>query len=98
MTPMFPLTTSQLSKYEIGFLGKQPLDELSAYAFSVKPRALDRAHAYFSGVVWAEERDLVIVKTMGKWVTETGDVTASNLPFSIFETYRQEVGKNLWFP
>jgi hypothetical protein len=98
MTPMFPLTTSQLSKYEIGFLGKQPLDELSAYAFSVKPRALDRAHAYFSGVVWVDEQDLVIVKTIGKWVTETGDVTTSNLPFSIFETYRQQVGKNLWFP
>ena len=81
MTPMFPLTTSQLPKYEIGFLGKQPLDELSAYAFSVKPRALDRAHAYFSGVVWVDEQDLVIVKTIGKWVTETGDVTASNLPF-----------------
>lgn len=98
MTPMFPLTTSQLPKYEIGFLGKQPLDELSAYAFSVKPRALDRAHAYFSGVVWVDEQDLVIVKTIGKWVMETGDVTASNLPFTIFETYRQQVGKNLWFP
>jgi len=98
MTPMFPLTTSQLPKYEIGFLGKQPLDELSAYAFSVKPRALDRAHAYFSGVVWVDEQDLVIVKTIGKWVMETGDVTASALPFSIFETYRQEVGKHLWFP
>lgn len=98
MTPMFPLTTSQLPKYEIGFLGKQPLDELSAYAFSVKPRALDRAHAYFSGVVWVDEQDLVIVKTIGKWVMETGDVTASNLPFAIFETYRQQVGKDLWFP
>ena len=97
-TPLFPLTTSQLSKYEISFQGKQPLDELSAYAFSVKPRALDRAHAYFSGVVWVDEQDLVIVKTIGKWVTETGDVTAAVLPFAIFETYRQQVGKNLWFP
>ena len=97
-TPLFPLTTSQLSRYEISFQGKQPLDELSAYAFSVKPRALDRAHAYFSGVVWVDEQDLVIVKTIGKWVTETGDVTAAVLPFAIFETYRQQVGKNLWFP
>ena len=56
MTPMFPLTTSQLSKYELSFQGKQPLDELSAYAFSVKPRALDRAHAYFSGAVWVDDR------------------------------------------
>jgi hypothetical protein len=97
-TPLFPLTTSQLPKYEITFQGKQPLDELSAYIFAVKPRALDRAHAYFSGVVWVDEQDMVIVKTIGKWVMETGDVTSSTLPFTVFETYRQQVGKNLWFP
>jgi hypothetical protein len=97
-TPLFPLTTATLPKYEITYGGKQPLDELSAYFFTIKPRALERAHAYFSGVVWVDEQDLVIVKTMGKWVTEIGDVTSSNLPFTVFETYRQQVGKNLWFP
>jgi hypothetical protein len=97
-TPLFPLTTSQLPKYEITFQGKQPLDELSAYIFAVKPRAVDRAHAYFSGVVWVDEQDMVIVKTIGKWVMETGDVTSPMLPFAVFETYRQQVDKNLWFP
>jgi hypothetical protein len=97
-TPMFPLTTAMLPKYEITYGGKQPLDELSAYFFTVKPRALDRARPYFSGVVWVDVQDLVIVKTMGKWVTELGDVTAGDLPFTVFETYRQQVGKNLWFP
>jgi hypothetical protein len=97
-TPLFPLTTSQLSKYDISFQGKQPLDELNAYIFAVKPRSLDRTHAYFSGVVWVDEEDLVIVKTIGKWVSEMGDVKSSVLPFTIFETYRQQVGKNQWFP
>jgi hypothetical protein len=97
-TPMFPLTTAMLPKYEIIYGGKQPLDELNAYFFTIKPRALERAHAYFSGVVWVDVQDLVIVKMMGKWVTELGDVTASDLPFTIFETYRQQVGKNFWFP
>jgi hypothetical protein len=97
-TPFFPLTTAMLPKYEITYGGKQPLDELSAYYFTIKPRALERARAYFSGVVWVDVQDLVIVKTMGKWVTEIGDVTASDLPFTVFETYRQQVGKNLWFP
>lgn len=97
-TPMFPFTTAVLPKYEITYGGKQPLDELTTYFFTVKPRALERAHAYFSGVVWVDVQDLVIVKTMGKWVTELGDVTASDLPFTVFETYRQQVGKNLWFP
>jgi len=97
-TPFFPLTTAMLPKYEIIYGGKQPLDELTAYFFTIKPRAVERAHAYFSGVVWVDVQDLVIVKTMGKWVTEIGDVTASDLPFTVFETYRQQVGKNLWFP
>jgi len=97
-TPLFPLSTSQLPKYEITFQGKQPLDELNTYIFAVKPRALDRAHAYFSGVVWVDEQDMVIVKTIGKWVMETGDVTSPMLPFAVFETYRQQVGKNFWFP
>jgi hypothetical protein len=96
--PMFPLIPSQLSKYEIAYEGKQPLDELQTYIFSVNPRALDRAHAYFSGVVWVDEQDFVIVKTIGKWVTELGDVKSPQLPFTVFETYRQEVGKKLWFP
>ena len=97
-TPLFPLTTAQLPKYEITFGGEQPLDELNAYFFTVKPRTLERAHAYFSGVVWVDKQDLVIVKSIGKWVTETGDVTSQELPFSVFETYRQQVGKSLWFP
>ncbi len=97
-TPPFPLTTAQLPKYEITYGGKQPLDELTAYYFTVKPRALDRAHAYFSGVVWVDVQDLVIVKSIGKWVTETGDVSSPTLPFTVFETYRQQVGKDLWFP
>ena len=97
-TPMFPLTTAMLPKYEITYGGKQPLDELNVYFFTVKPRALERARAYFSGVVWVDMQDLVIVKTMGKWITELGDVTAADLPFTVFETYRQQVGKNLWFP
>jgi hypothetical protein len=87
-----------LPKYEITYGGKQPLDDLSTYYFTIKPRAVERARAYFSGVVWVDEQDLVIVKTMGKWVNELGDVTASDLPFTVFETYRQQVGKNLWFP
>lgn len=97
-TPMFPLTTAMLPKYQITYGGKQPLDDLSTYFFTIKPRALDRAYAYFSGVVWVDEQDLVIVKTMGKWVTELGDVTSSDLPFAVFETQRQQVGKNFWFP
>jgi hypothetical protein len=97
-SPIFPFTTAMIPKYDITYGGKQPLDELTTYYFTVKPRAVERSRAYFSGVIWVDVQDLVIVKTIGKWVTELGDVTAGDLPFTLFETYRQQFSKELWFP
>jgi hypothetical protein len=96
--PAFPLVSSNLPKYEITYEGKQPVDELSTYVFQAKPRQLERAHAYFDGLVWVDDHDLAIVKMYGKWVTEIGDAQASKLPFTIFETYRQPVAKKYWLP
>lgn len=96
--PMFPLVSSNLPKYEITYGGKQAIDQLNTYVFEVKPRQLERAHAYFDGLVWVDDHDLAIVKTYGKWVTETGDAQASQLPFTIFETYRQPVANKYWLP
>jgi hypothetical protein len=96
--PAFPLVSSNLPKYELTYQGKQLVDELNAYVFQVKPRQLERAHAYFDGLVWVDDHDLAIVKTYGKWVTETGDARASQLPFTIFETYRQPVANKYWLP
>src|SRR6202030_15390 len=96
--PAFPLVSSNLPKYEISYGGKQLVDELSTYVFQVKPRQLERTHAYFDGLVWVDDHDLAIVKTYGKWVTETGDARASQLPFTIFETYRQPIANKYWLP
>lgn len=96
--PLFPLTTETLSKYELTYAGKQPLDELSTYIFRVQPKQRERTRAYFEGVVWVDDRDLLIVKTYGKWVTETGDVTSPELPFTMFETYRENIDRKYWFP
>ena len=96
--PAFPLVSSNLPKYEISYEGKQLVDELSTYVFQVKPRQLERTHAYFDGLVWVDDHDLAIVKTYGKWVTETGDAQTSQLPFTIFETYRQPIANKYWLP
>jgi hypothetical protein len=95
--PMFPFTTDQLPNYTIKYQGQQPLDQLQTYIFSIEPKRLDRKRSFFSGVIWVDDHDFAIVKTYGRWVTELGDVTSPELPFSIFETYRQPVGDN-WFP
>jgi hypothetical protein len=39
-----------------------------------------------------------VVKTYGKWVTDLGDEHAPELPFTNFETYRENVEGKYWFP
>jgi len=38
------------------------------------------------------------VKTYGRWVNELGDVKFAQLPFTTFETYRENVDGKYWFP
>jgi hypothetical protein len=97
--PAFPLTSSQLAKYDLKYLGKEQVDELDCYIFQAKPRGVERIKAYFDGIVWVDAKYLEVVKTYGKWVTDQGDVhTMADLPFSLFETYRENVDGKYWFP
>jgi hypothetical protein len=96
--PVFPFATAQLSKYDITYQAAEPVDDLMTYVFKVTPRQVSRTAAYFSGVIWVDDRDFAVVKTYGKWVTETGDVTLGDLPFTFFETYRQYVANKYWMP
>jgi hypothetical protein len=90
----FVLTTSQIPEYDIHYLGKQKVDEISCYQFSVKPKRLEKGKRYFEGEIWVDDRDLQIVKTYGKGV---GIVKKGN-EFPKFETYREQVDGKYWFP
>ena len=96
--PAFPLTTSQLPKYVLQYLGTETVDEVECYIFQVHPKTLDRQHPYFDGVIWVDQKYLEVVKTYGKWITDLGEYRPSSLPFSIFETYRENVDGKYWFP
>ncbi len=97
--PAFPLTSSQLAKYDLKYLGKEQVDEIDCYIFQAKPRVVERIKAYFDGIVWVDTKYLEVVKTYGKWVTDQGDMHAvADLPFSLFETYRENVDGKYWFP
>ena len=96
--PAFPLTTNQLSKYDVTYTGKEQVDEVNCYLFHVKPKVVERTRAYFEGLVWVDDQDLEVVKTYGKWVTELGDVHSPQLPFTLFDTYRENVEGKYWFP
>ena len=61
----FVLTTNELPKYYIRYLGRDQLDEISCYAFAVKPKKLESGKRYFEGEVWVDDRDLQIVKSFG---------------------------------
>jgi hypothetical protein len=96
--PAFPLTSSQLAKYDLKYIGGEQVDEIDCYIFKVKPKVLDRTHAYLDGLVWVDTKYLEVVKTYGRWVNELGDVRSATLPFTLFETYRENVDGKYWFP
>ncbi len=90
----FVLTTDEIPKYYIRYLGKQMVDEIPAYVFAVKPKKLEKGQRYFEGEIWVDDRDLQIVKSYGRGV---GIVRGDN-QFPKFETYREQVDGKYWFP
>jgi hypothetical protein len=96
--PAYPLTSGQLAKYNLKYLGKEQVDEVDCYIFQVKPKAVERTKAYFDGIVWVDAAYLEVVKTYGKWITDLGDMRSATMPFNIFETYRENVDGKYWLP
>jgi len=92
----FVLTTDQLPKYLIRYVGRKQLDEISCYEFAVRPKKLEKGQRYFEGEVWVDDRDLQIVKTYGRGVglLKRGD----DNQYPKFETYREQIDGKYWFP
>jgi hypothetical protein len=92
----FVLTTDDIGKYSVKYLGKEKVDEIDCYVFDVAPKVLEKNQRYFQGQIWVDDRDLQIVKTYGKAVPDIkkGD---ENL-FPRFETYREQIDGKYWFP
>jgi hypothetical protein len=90
----FVLTTDELAKYYIRYLGREQVDEIGTFVFAVKPKRLDAGKRYFEGEVWVDDKDLQIVKSYGRGVgTKQG---GSQYPK--FETYREQIDGKYWFP
>jgi len=93
----FVLTTDQLSKYVIRYLGRQKVDEIGCYVFAVKPVKYEGKTRYFQGEVWVDDRDLQIVKSYGRGVG-TQNKGGNGEQFPKFETYREQIDGKFWFP
>jgi hypothetical protein len=93
----FVLTTEDLEKYDIKYLGHEKVDEITAYVFFVKPKQMIGDERYFEGQIWVDDQDLQIVKTRGRPVFNPTKRTKDQR-FPNFETYREQIDGKYWFP
>ncbi len=99
----FVLTTSELPKYNLLYVGQQQVDEIQTYVFDLAPKTLEKGQRYFQGRIWVDQRDKMIVKNCGKTVPE---ISASNSKKKNVEenltpkfvTYREQIDGEFWFP
>lgn len=89
----FALTTEDLPKYDVSYVGKEKIDELNTYVFNVKPKQMVKGQRYFEGRIWVDDQDLQIVKVAGQGVPED-----ENNKYPHFESYRENIDGRYWFP
>jgi hypothetical protein len=93
----FVLTSDELPKYDVNYVGREPLDELGTYVFDVKPKKIEKNQRYFQGRIWVDDKDLNIVKSDGKAVPDIIKKGQENI-FPRFETFRENIEGHYWFP
>ena len=103
----FSLTTEELPKYQVMYVGQQKVDELQTYVFDVAPKTIEKGQRYFQGRIWVDNQDVQIVKTYGKGVPDIGrDLSPKKKKkhpeeeqlFPHFVTYREQIDGKYWFP
>jgi hypothetical protein len=96
-TMPFVFTNADLDQYDVKYVGREKVDELTTYVFSVKPKALTKDRKrYFEGQIWVDDQDLQIVKTYGKGISFQG--RGEDQQFPKFTTYREQIDDKYWFP
>lgn len=93
----FVLTDLAADQYDISYLGKQNIDQIQTWVFSVKPKTIVKGHRYFQGRIWVDQREHQIVVTDGKNVPDDERPGHQDLTLP-FITWRQLVDGKYWFP
>jgi len=92
----FAIEPKVVNQYNFSYVGKEKIDELDLYVFDVSPKVIPdwkkTAQKYFSGRIWVDDKDLMIVKSKGKAVPEGKE------RFAVMETWRDSVDGKYWFP
>lgn len=96
VTP-FALEPSSIDRYNITYIGTEKIDELNLYVFDVTPKVIPDPKKsklrLFTGRIWVDTDDLMIVKSKGKAVPETKDNK-----FPVVDTTREQIDGKYWFP
>ncbi len=92
----FAIEPSKVDQYNFTYLGKEKIDELNLHVFEVSPKVMPDPKKgiakFFSGRIWVDDQDFLIVKSKGKAVPEGKE------RFPIIETWRENVDGKYWFP
>lgn len=92
----FAIEPEVVNQYNFTLVGKEKIDELDLYVFDVTPKVVPdwkkSKLRLFSGRIWVDDRDLMIVKSKGKAVPE------GKQRFPVIETWRENVDGKYWFP
>ncbi len=93
----FALEPAYASQYNFRYVGTERIDELNLYVFDVTPKVIPdpkrSKQRMFTGRIWVDVDDMMIVKSRGKAVPETKDNK-----FPIVETTREQIDGKYWFP
>ena len=93
----FAINPDYVDQYNFTYLGMEKIEELETFVFDVTPKVIPDPKKtklrLFTGRIWVEAEDQMIVKSRGKAVPETKDNK-----FPIVETYRENIDGKYWFP
>ena len=93
----FALEPSMVSQYNFSYVGTEKIDDLNLYVFDVRPKVIPDPKKsktrLFTGRIWVDVDDLMIVKSKGKAVPET-----KINKFPVVETTREQIDGKFWFP
>lgn len=96
----FVLTSDDIGKYQVLYVGKQKEDELGTYVFDIAPKTIEKGERYFQGRIWVDDHDFQIVKTYGETVPQVHNLKhpeKENLSPK-YTTWRQQIDNKYWFP
>ncbi len=93
----FVLTTEDVPKYNITYVGREKVDALNCYVFDVTPKKIEKNQRYLDGRIWVDAKDLQIVVTDGHMVPDDTKRGQEDL-HPPFMTWRQQIDGHYWFP